>query len=336
MITTFDNSTTADSPWAAYSQKLDGVNTKEALELAGLDWTVAKCQLEYRLPIPKFNPTDEEVISPYPEKARAYITYRTDTNHCFGVVGPNYSPLQNADAFSFLQPFLDSGDLEIERAGSFNNGAKVFFMATRKNNSVADVANNDPIKKYVLIANSHDGSTTLRIGYTPIRVVCQNTLEAAMRSENSQLVRVFHNGAILSNGLKASEMMAEIDRVFEGTLDEFRYLARKVVSNEKDLRRFVNHSLYRPGADHYETSFDTLHEQTDAERRVINLFEEGRGNDNPAVRHTYWTAYNAVTEYLQYYRGKKRTVTQEQRLSNMWFGDSKTVSGKALELALAA
>ena len=116
------------------------------------------------------------------------------------------------------------------------------------------------------------------------------------------------------------------DQEFEATADQFRFLASKQI-NSADLNKYVKIVL-----DVHEQKEDELSTRT---KNIIGKVEEffllGKGNDLPGVNGTYWAAYNGVTEYLNYEKGR----TSENRMDSLWFGQNGNMSQKALATAVA-
>ena len=171
--------------------------------------------------------------------------------------------------------------------------------------------------------NSHDGSTTLRVLLTPIRVVCANTLALAHRADASKLIRLKHTKDIHENLANVREVMNVANQEFEATAEQYRLLARKSI-NQADLRRFVK-KVFKVEDDKISTRMKNTIEE------ILGKCESGKGNDLPSVRGTLWTAYNGFNEWLAYDRGHN----EQNRLNSLWFGDSANVNRFALETAMA-
>jgi len=285
---------------------------EEALVAAGLDWKV----------------TTEPLFSAAQEEVDALLTRRSSDNSILGVVGPNYTPLQNTEAFEFFRPFLDEKAAAIETAGSLRHGKRVWILA-KINRDPMVIKGNDVVDKYVLLSNSHDGTLAVRVGFTPIRVVCNNTLSMSLTSKASQLIRVKHTKNVVQNLENIQEIMNMADAEFQATAEQYRFLTSKEI-NHKDLEKYVK-IVFNTTAKLAEVNGDlsSLSNKRILES-VIPLFEKGRGNDMKEIRGTYWAAYNAVNEYLQYERGEENST----RMDSMWFGDSAAKNKKALDTAL--
>jgi phage/plasmid-like protein (TIGR03299 family) len=186
------------------------------------------------------------------------------------------------------------------------------------------VATGDEVLKYLLLSHSHDGSLAVRVGFVPVRCVCQNTVSMAIRHKASKLIRVKHTRDIHENLKNIRETVNAIDADFTASAEHYKLLARKSI-NQADLEKYVR--LVFKVKDDAEPSIRMkgLLEQ------VTELFEAGRGNDLASVRGTYWTAYNGVTEWLAYNRGRNA----DNRLNSLWFGDGANINRHALETALS-
>ena len=248
------------------------------------------------------------------------VRRKTD-GRILGVVGKNYHVLQNRDAFKWFQPFLDSKEAALHTAGSLQEGSRVWVLA-KLNRGPLVIAPGDEVEKFILLSHSHDGTLAVRVGFTPIRVVCANTLALAHRADASKLIRVRHSASVIENLANIREVMNVANAEFEATAEQYRLLARKSI-NQNDLRRYVKKVLKVEG-DKISTRTMNMIQQ------IIGRCESGKGNAMPTIKNTYWTAYNGVNEWLAYQRGHN----ESNRLNSLWFGDSANMNKHALETAL--
>jgi phage/plasmid-like protein (TIGR03299 family) len=301
------------TPWHGLGVRVQrGVTTDDAIRCAGLDWHVAT----------------KPLVTRDGDEVPAMATYRQSDAAILGVVGPEYTPVQNADAFRFFDPFIASGEASYETAGSLRGGRRVWILARLNRPSSVIVARaDDTVEKFVLLSNSHDGSLAVRVGYTPVRVVCSNTLALAHGDGGGRLIRLRHTGNVLANLTAVREAMNLADAQFEVTADQYRWLATRDI-NSADLRRYVDVVFSAP-----RVTDDCTAQASERGRlfnRIAPLFEGGRGNDLPGVRGTWWAAYNAATEYLGYQRGR----SQDGRVDSLWFGDGAKLNRRALDTAM--
>lgn len=307
-----------DRPWHGLGTMLDNPPTvEEAIRLAGLDWNV---MLQ-----PLYSKVEGAEIS---TDHRA--TIRQSDLKVLGVVGPGYHAVQNKDAFAFFQPVVESGKVEIETAGSLREGRRVWMLAKVKGCD-ADVVAGDQVKGYFLLANSHDGTITLRLGFTGTRVVCSNTMAMALGKGNGKMLRIRHTKGAEEAMQQLHSIIDWSQQEFAASVEQMRSLANKGVT-EATLRAYVRKVFQKTVEDktvaeeEEEVKFERL------ENNIIPLFEKGRGNDLPGVKGTMWAAYNAVSEYLTWNRGRSAS----NRMDSLWFGEGQKVNQKAFQLALAA
>lgn len=296
-----------ETPWHGLGNLLTHAPTiHDAINQAGLDWQVNK--------VPVYLADGTEI------NGRKALVRSTD-NSVLGVMSNRYEPLQNANAFEWFQPFLDSELVSLETAGSLNEGKKVWVMA--KIQGDRDVKGIDPISRYILLSNSHDGTQAIRVGFTPIRVVCQNTMTYAHNSAASKLLSVRHTANHLNALDDIRETMNVINQTFDATIEQYNRLASYGITSEQ-LERYVKISLgYNPDA---ELSNKANHQVN----KVIELFETGQGTDLSTAKGTVFGAYNAITEYFSHYANSNAS----SRYNSLWFGSNAKKSQDALELAL--
>ncbi len=304
---------------------------KECMKTSGLDWdvkmedlvTVAKAQsaINYVSGKPTPNDGENEGLTIQPNVKHRAVIKSTDQS-VLGVLGSRYIPLQNSEAFNWFQPLLDEKICSLHTAGSLNKGQKVWVLA-ELNKPPLVITKGDEVAKFVLLSNSHDGSTAVRVGFTPIRIWCANALTMVHGRANSQLLCFRHTGQLRQDMEKAREIMNLANQEFEATAEQYKWLATRHI-NVKDLQKYVKIVL---GVG--EVADEEIKTRTkNTIEQVIGLCESGMGNKGPT---TYWAAYNGLTEYLNHHKG--RTVSN--RLNNLWFGVGATENKKALDLALS-
>ena len=298
---------TGATPWHGLGEKLESAPTiSEAIEASGLDWEVGT----------------KDLVTKDFQEVPAKATYRKSDNAILGVVGPRYVPLQNREAFDWFQPFIDNGECSLHTGGSLSDGQKVWVLA-QLNRDHSEIVPGDEVQKFILLSNSHDGTTSIRVGYTPIRVVCVNTLAAAHQKGVSQMLRIRHTDSSKVNLDNVRDIMDNINMQFEATAEQFRFLASKNF-NQHDVRKYVKVLL---GCD--KTHDDDLKTRTRNTIRKVMTTIEGPKQDMPGVRGTWWAAYNGFNEYLNYEKGR----SNNNRMESLWFGQAGASNMQALNLA---
>jgi phage/plasmid-like protein (TIGR03299 family) len=314
------------TPWHGLGVVLDQppATGLEALQHAGLDWTVTKRPM-------KIADSDARVFitsSAVHRRSGEWGTvvrddlYAQDPNHPhaqLGVVGPSFTPLQNRKMASLFDVMIQDGNLQIETCGSLFNGKRVWMLG-KFQNSETTIDTNDTVRNYALLAHGHDGTMAVRFGTTPIRVVCWNTLSAAISAKSrSKLVTVLHTASMESSLEILANTIVEGEKAFELSADQFRLLVQRGV-NRIQLREYARLVIDAP-----EEAKQTVMQRKKI-GEIVGAAIEGRGNRGS----NWWHAYNGATEYLNYMDGR-RTDT---RLNKLWFGENVEVSARALRLAI--
>lgn len=299
------------TPWHGLGTPLeetDLYDIQAGLTKSGTDW-------EVRL---------DDLFTQDGRPAPAKSVTRTTDNSILGVVGNSYNPLQNRDAFAWFQPFLDTKMCALHTAGSLNNGKKVWVLAQIASDN-SEIVKGDEISKFLMLSNSHDGTNAVRVGLTPIRIECANTLAMAHRSADSKLIRLRHSANLSTNLDNVRDIINLANNEFEATADQFRHLASKSV-NHGDLRKYVK---ILQGIDNIpDEEISTRAKNTLDE--IVNLALNGKGSNISGVGGTWWAAYNGYAEYLSWNAARNAN----NRLNNLWFGQGGNKNSEALSLAL--
>ena len=297
-----------ETPWHSLGTKLDRPATsEEAIQAAHLDFKVEKSRL-------KTTPNDLSVES-------HFATVRTDTMEVLGIVGSRYEPIQNKDAFTTFDALVGEGEAIYHTAGALGKGECIWLLA--KLPDYIRVNGNDLVEKYLLLVNSHDGTSTVRVKLTPIRVICENTLSLAL-SGAEQEVHVRHT-------LNAKEKLKEAHEILG--LTNKLYMQLDAIFNRMNETKVEHETL----TEYVKTVFLENPESKDrswvkkVHDTVFELVESGEGVE--LSKGTLWGAYNAVTEYVDHYRNPKGDETQ--RLKSMWFGSGERIKKTAFMAAIA-
>lgn len=305
------------TPWHELGVVLPSApTTAEAIKLAGLDWDV---KLE------KIKLADETLQGHISHKA----VVRADTGAILGVVGKDWRPLQNRDAFGFFDSFIQSGQVTIETAGSLR-GNKTVWVLAKISGMTAEAVKNDPIDRYVLLSHGHDGTMAVRTGFTDIRVVCNNTLSASFNSTASKMIRIRHNSKISQNLETIKSCMDIANSEFVANIELLKKLTKKDI-NQEDVKKFVKATFFDgkvlEGADSH---IRTVNAYNDMVRNMTRLMETGMGSDIQGVKGTAYGLYNAATEYLTH----EAATSVENRLNSLWFGSNARLNEKVLQVSL--
>lgn len=205
-----------EAPWHGLGNRVEfALSSEEALREGGLDWTVIQkpVMTEDFLPIPGYK-----------------ANLRETDGKVLGVVTDRYKIVQNREAFAFTDSLLGEG-VRYETAGTLQNGKKVWMLARLPENYIIS---GDRVSPYLVFSNSHDGSGSIKVAMTPIRVVCQNTLNLAL-SDAKRIWSTIHTGDIRSKLDEAKKTLllaeyymdklgAEIDRLNKIKLTDAKVL----------------------------------------------------------------------------------------------------------------
>jgi phage/plasmid-like protein (TIGR03299 family) len=305
--------TVGQAPWHGLGTVLDKPATAiEAINAAQLDYKVSVKEIQ----------TKEGIIIPF---KKAII--REDTQTPLGVVGNVYTPVQNTEAFSFFDNVVGEGQAIYHTAGALGDGERIWILAKLPKEIV--VAREDIVEKYLLLTNTHDGSSALKMYFTPIRVVCQNTLNATIQHSK--------DGVSIKHSSQVNEKIKIARDVLNLTL-------KKYDAFESIIKGFAKKSLKVSQVEKY---FDTLimgdtNDRKEETTKILNiknrmqeLFETGKGNQLDGVKGTVWAAYNAVTEFADHHKVVKNLDTDPtNRLKDIWFGASAKLKQDAFDLAM--
>ena len=307
----------------------------EAIKYAGLDFEVIKSPLYTHGK--GINITDDGEI----KEGRSillpdnFATMRTDTNTVFGVVGKDYQIVQNKDAFAFFDAIVGGGDgILYETAGALGNGERIFITA--KLPDYIRVGNGDDVtEKYIFLTTSHDGTGSITAAFTPVRIVCQNTLNAAL-GNMSNVIRIRHTSGAkqrLENAHKVMGLANQLSVQLEGIFNHWT----KVHICDEEVKKLIQLAL----SPNKET-LDALKKGADDELSTVfkNMVEDafayGMMADTQQMNTTKGTifgAYNAVTGYYQNVRNYKDDEAKLQSI--VMGGTAQAKAQRAFELCTA-
>jgi phage/plasmid-like protein (TIGR03299 family) len=299
-------------PWHGLGTRLDKPATaSEAITAAGLDWKVVKLPLfagSKRVPVP-----DRFAVV----RRTGDLIARTDP--VLGVVSNEYTPLQNHRAFEFFDPIVGQNAAIYHTAGALGNGEKVWILAKLPGH--IRVVGDDITEKYLLLSNSHDGKSSVQIKFTPVRVVCQNTLTLALNDGGA--LKITHHSDIHEKLKQAHEMLGLIKTKFDDLEQSFQAMSRVKMNNNR-IKEYL--ACVYPDSKEPEKMELVQRDRSWSEY----FFDQGRGNRLPGVAGSLWAAFNGVTEWLDH---RKSRQNPNQRLSSSWFGGAYQIKSRAFDVA---
>jgi phage/plasmid-like protein (TIGR03299 family) len=268
--------------------------TQEMLDTANLsNWNVRLEDLE----IPSHLSSDKSYQ--YVIRTNPFDNTQTDV---LGVVGQRYVPLQNEDLFSFGDNILDGGG-RWETAGSLRGGRVVFGSLALERETVLDPSGvADKVKTYLLINTSHDGSIAIQASITPVRVVCANTLNLALRSTKKkngvkQSFKIRHTQTAEGKIAVAREALG----LANAYMDEFDIMAKAMIEQEVNAKKFNDIIL----AAYPKPDKDSKGAVKKWENKIDVINDIYTGEFNGMIAGTAWGAFNALTERLDWYRSAR-------------------------------
>jgi phage/plasmid-like protein (TIGR03299 family) len=263
--------------------------TAEMLSTANLsNWNVRLEDVE----IPSHLASDKSYQ--YVIRNNPFDTEQTDV---LGVVGQRYVPLQNEDLFSFGDNILDGGG-RWETAGSLKGGRVVFGSLALERETVLDpdgVA--DVVKTYLLVNTSHDGSIAIQASITPVRVVCANTLNLALKGKAKQSFKIRHTQTANGKVQIAREALGLANKY----MDEFDKMAHAMIQQDVDAKLFNDILL----AAYPKPEKDSKGAVKKWENKIDTINDIYTGQFNGMIAGTAWGAFNALTERIDWYRSAR-------------------------------
>jgi phage/plasmid-like protein (TIGR03299 family) len=300
VVTMFSTFTPA---WHGLGKVLDNPATAtEAIIEAGLDWEV------------RLHPINVGGI-PIEDK---YATVRDDTGQVLGVVGKRYRPIQNKQLFGFFDPVVDQTERIYHTAGVLRDSKIVWLLA--KLDQSFYVVDDDRVDQYILLCSSHDGSLHVTVKSTPVRVVCMNTLNAALLGNTSSMLRIKHTLSADYEIRAAHRFMGLASK----SMDTLREIADSLLRRQLStsfMKKFVE--VVFPSKRNVEKRPDNRHYGP-----VIEMLEH-ESNQLPGMEYTGWAAFNALTAHLDHTWGSDDT-----RLYRTWLGEGEDVRAKAIKFLI--
>lgn len=292
-----------EKPWHGLGTIVQEAPTsKEALSLAGLDWTVRQEPIIYK---------DQD--SGY------FMNIRSTDDKVLGVVGGRYKPVQNVDAFDFVDGLVGEG-VTYETAGSLSTGKRIWLLAKMPDVKILD----DVVEPYMCLTNSHDGFGSLKVCMTPVRVVCQNTLNLALGSAK-RAWNVRHTGSISSKMDAAKQTLGLSNTYMKSLAAE----AEELYNIKVAPKDFIELS---------EKMFPITAEMTQRkEESQILLRDQLRHawemDDLGNIRGTGWGFMNAVAD-MYTHRPPARKTDNYQENSFMYVIDAPVILDAAMKLIM--
>ena len=301
---------TRTKPWHGLGvQVQEAPESKDALRLAGLDWKVYQ----------------REVYTDSGIKIEGYrANVRNTDNKVLGVVTERYKIVQNEEAFSFTDALLGKG-VRYETAGSLQEGKKVWLLARLPKEYIIS---GEQISPYLVFSNSHDGSAAVRVAVTPIRVVCNNTLNLALSTAKRSWAMV-HTGNIKGKIHEAQETLFMAENYMSKLGKEFEELKRQKLS-ERQGKEYIELLLPLEKTSSLVTAKNVKKLRDDLRARYYDAPDLQDVGGNNAYRFI-----NAVSDFATHNEPLRRTANYKENLF-MRTMDGNPMIDRAYQIVKAA
>ena len=298
-----------DVPWHGLGVKVSNDLTPEQmLKAAGLDWTVDPVEL-----------FAEVGGNRLPTGHRALV--RSSDQRVIDVITDDWNPVQNSEAFEFFNDFVAHGDMSMETAGSLKDG-KIIWALAKVKDSFDLFGGKDRVDAYLHFTNPHQYGQSIDVRFTPIRVVCNNTLTLSLNSKSKNMVKVSHRREFDPEQVK-----------------EALGVAKQKLAKYKEMAEFLSQKRYTDEnvVDYFKRIFPVLTTKADSKKELSNSAERGleivKFDKQPGAefgKGTYWELFNTVTYMTDHEIGR----SVDARLTSAWYGANKNLKTKALEMAV--
>ena len=301
------------TPWHGLGTKVSNdLTPQQMMQKAGLDWDVNK--------VDAFVEVNGEKI-----KTGQSALLRSSDNSILTNVGPDWNPVQNSTAFEFFSEYVMAGDMEMHTAGSLKGGQNVWALAKIKESF--DVFGDDTVESYLLFSNPHIYGKSVDVRFTPVRVVCNNTLTMSLGEAAQRSVRVGHRA------------------VFDGdTVKTTLGIASEKFAKYKEMAQFLGSRKASAEAliEYYNGIFPNTSRKEDKIGSKVEAYEDLSRNaklcydaleTQPGAQYaegSWWQALNSVTYITDHVQGRNA----ENRLHSQWFGMNQARKVKAAETAV--
>ena len=282
----------------------------QMMKKAGLDWTVEQ--------IDSYVTVGDKKI---PTGMKALV--RSSDNKVLTNIGQVWNPVQNEDAFNFFSEYVLKGDMEMHTAGSLKGGQLVWALAKVKESF--DLFGGDTVESYLLFSNPHKYGFSIDVRFTPIRVVCNNTLSLSLEAKAERSVKVGHRTEFNADEVKKALGIAS------AKLSQYKEMAEFLGSKRYNIDNLIEYynTVFPRTADkrvqNQELSVETLSKNAKAAFDAIEL--------QPGAKYaegSWWQAFNSVTYVTDHLQGRN----PDNRLYSSWFGGNQIRKRDALKKAL--
>lgn len=304
-----------EKAWHGLGQYVsEAMTSEQAIELGGLNYTVEKRPLY----APGWAGTMVEAEG-------HYGNVRTDTNEILGIVKGRYQIVQNKDAFGFFDAIIDQGEAIFETAGALGKGERIFVTAKLPDDMLV---RGEKVEKYIMLTNSHDGTSTIIAGFTPIRVVCNNTLTAALKNLDNK-VSISHTASAESRLKEASRVMGIASKYMNEVNTTFDSMSTRKLS-DLEMKYFIE-TVMKNGAKEDKSDKEASTRMKNLVDQVYSFAITHPTQTTEAAYRTLWGAYNGISGYYNFLKDYK---SADQKMKDMNYGYANDKISKAFDQAV--
>lgn len=298
-------------PWHGLGTKVSNDLTPiQMMDKADLNWTVEKV------------PTYAKVEDQYIETGQQALV-RSSDNKVLTQVGEGWNPVQNEEAFNFFNEYCIAGDMEMHTAGSLKGGQMVWALAKIKESF--DILGGDQVDSYLLFSNPHQYGKAIDVRFSPIRVVCNNTLTYALGSKVTNGVKINHRSEFNPNLVK--QQMGIAHEKFSQYKEMAEFLSTKRFSSDS-LIQFYNDIFPRTYQGKNPPQVKAYGDLTTNAKKAFDVLETQPGAN--FGEGTWWQALNSVTYLTDHKMGREA----DTRLTSAWYGVNQTRKQRAVSKAI--
>lgn len=300
---------TREKPWHGLGTMVaEAPNSKDALRLAGLNWKVLQ----------------EPVYTENKELIQGYkANVRDSDRKVLGVVTDRYKVIQNEEAFAFTDTLLGEG-VRYETAGSLQEGRRVWMLARMPREFIIG---GERISPYMVFSNTHDGSGAVKTALTPIRVVCNNTLNLALRTAKRSWSMI-HTGDISGKIEEAKNTLLLADEYMTALGQEFENL-RKIKLSEKQVLDYIKILLPM------EENYSLLQKRGVEKLRADMKMRYFDAPDLKDVGNNGYRFVNAVSDFATHSTPRRKTANYKENIFART-ADGNPMIDRAYQLVKAA
>lgn len=314
-----------EKPWHGLGSELSrGASIDQWRVEAGLNWEVMRAEVMFdRSGAANYNP-DQPIYA----TGESEVLFRSDTHKQLGIVSNRYQIVQPSDVLEFFRDIVGKGGLELETAGSLDEGRKVWAMARTGDELV--IKGQDRVDGYLLLSTSFDGSMATKAQFTSVRVVCNNTLQLATASSKGAVV-VPHSSTFDATGAKVE--LGLIHGAWSSFSDQATALADRKLSNKEAMELLL--SVMEPKAAEKLAKGEPVEMSTKRKNQITSVFDlfqgRGMGSGFASSAGTAWGLVNAITQYVDHDAGHN----VNNRFRSGQFGPGAVMKQDAFTKALA-